>query len=371
MANDICAKNIVGVSGFIRDLKVAYATKKCRLYESKPGQGKTTIAKQFFKQLLAGTGNTVHYMNVGIKPEEMIGGIIMPSQPGRCSLQIPEFWDKVKPGDVVIFDELDKKRHDQQNVYLELSQTGTLDGNYIGEGQVLYIFLANRSTDRGGSYGVSPLIGNRVGVREFRPADSEVLDYMAEKGTHYLVQTYLRTHPGSINPEYLTTRLRNSTSRSWEECSDDLYALGENPNFQDVIVTVASRHPDSVAQDFEMYAEMGHKLIPIEEVLANPKKARVPDKNDRALGYLQLIMCCSKVQAFEPGRDRGKAKAAIWEYSKRFSAEFRSAIMPYMLASPLPSELIGSMEGEGNKTTDLKELIEWKQTRERILNEGK
>jgi hypothetical protein len=356
--------NVVSVAGLIRQLGIAYKTKCTMVVQSKPGCGKTEIITKAGASLVPSTG-TVWYFNAALKSQEWVGGIMFPAEANtRCKLLTSDHWGLVQDGDIVILDEMDKVDHRVQNMYLETSQFKSIDGKKLGAtGDVLFVVCANKSEHKAGSYDISPLFGNRSKCLEFQPSPEEVLLHFSTIGVHHFIMTYLSENRGDINPSYNPTELRNASSRSWVNASKELYAFGEGISYADTVVTVAGYVPDGIAHKVAVYHELAGQLVPVEEIFKDPKTARIPgDKgsDSRGIKFMQLHMTAAAAMAIESDGKRAKAKTSLWQYAKRFPAEFRAAIMPVMTQAPIPAAMI-----------DDDEFSTWIKERTRIMKEGK
>lgn len=353
------AFNVVGFAGLERQITVSYKTKRAMLVQGGPGTGKTEFSRVVCDKLIP-PGGTVWYWSGAMKAREFVGGIMMPTDGMRqCRLLIPGQWADIKAGDCVIVDELDKITHSEQNMWLEPACTGSVDGFAIGEGKVLFIFLANDSAHKSGSFGVSPLIGNRSKVLWFQGESPEYLHHFGGKGVHHYIMAYLTENMGDICPKYDPTALRNATPRQWENASKELYAFGEGIGKADLITTLAGFVPDTIAHKVSVYYEFKDGLVPAEVVLADPAKAPLP-KGERGLQFMQLHMIAGYCSGMEAGPKRGKAKTALWTYAKRFPAEYRTAVMPCLTTGGIPVDMLNE-----------KEFSTYVAERKRILETGK
>lgn len=353
--------NSVSIAGLGRQVSLALKGPTTLIVSGPGGCGKTQIIKQICRQ----SGRPYVYINAATRTVESVGGFVMPTGDATCGQVVPRFWFDLPEDTIIHLDELDKTAHRDQSMYLEIVDTKSIDGKPIPKG-CQFIITANRSVDRGGSNGLNPLFGNRSRAVEFLPDPTEVLEYFRSEGVHYYITTYLLENPGDTN-DYRPDRLINNTSRSWMNLSHDLHVLGDDAPIRDVQVLVASYVPQEVAQRMVIYAEMRGKLVPYEDVLRDPTKAKLPGKDGgkdtRALRWLQISMVASR--ASSEAKNRGKAKLAVWKYAERFNPEFKAAVFPMMFGGGnLPAEAI-------DNPAVYKEIMAWKTERERILATGK
>ena len=352
--------NTVSFAGLARQLNAAYKTKITTAVLGDPGGGKSTAVMAIL-QGLVGKG-TVWYYNASLKQPEFVGGVMFPTDGNnRCKLLVPDHWSKIQPGDCIVFDELDKVPHAQQNTYLEVAQFHAIDGQLIGNGDIMCVICANFSQNKAGSYGVNGLLGNRSKVLILQGHPDEYVHHLASKGVHHYVMSYISEHRGDIMGTYNPSELRNCTARAWENLSKELYAFGPDISLNDLLTTAAGFLPDGVAMKMSVYHELAGKLVPIEGILKDPEKAKLPGTAaDRGLRFMQLHMVAGHVMSLPAGPERGKAKTALWKYAKRFPAEFRSAVMPCITTAPLPLDLLNDHEYEA-----------WVAERKRILETGR
>lgn len=358
-ANTATSFNVVGFSGLSRQLAASYITKKTCLIQGPPGSGKSEEAVRALGRLIP-PGGTVWYYSGPMKSREFVGGLMMPVEQNKsCRLLLPDHWHLVKAGDAVCIDETDKVTHSEQNMWLEPACTRAIDGQLIGEGKVLFVFVANDSSHKSGSFGVSPLLGNRCKSLWFQGDPTEYLNYFSAIGVHHYIMAYLQENMADILPPYNPTSLRNATPRQWVGCSDELKALGKHISKSDLITTVAGFVPDNIALKVSVYYEFKDGLVPVDVILADPEKAPLP-KGERGLNFMQLHMVASHCASMEAGPKRGKAKVALWKYAKRFPAEYRTAVIPCIVSDAVPSDMVTE-----------KEFITYVAERKRILETGK
>jgi hypothetical protein len=92
-----------------------------------------------------------------------------------------------------------------------------------------------------------------------------------------------------------------------------------------------------------VYHEFKDGLVPVDVVLADPVNAPMP-KGERGLNFMQLHMISSYCSGMEAGTKRGKAKTALWQYAKRFPAEYRTAVMPCLTTGGIPLDMLNERE---------------------------
>ncbi len=338
--------NTVNIAGLTKQVLISFATGATTVVTGAPGTGKTKITAQISKNYLRtlGVDPAKHYFyyNTSTKTVEWAGGIMMPDGKRGCDQMIPGWIKRVPNNSVIVLDEFDKLSQRDQLPFLQLIHEKSVDDYHLPE-NVHILVLANRLIDRGASSGLSTLIGNRARTLAFSPRPEEVLEHYARIGIHRMVYTYLQANPNRINAyDPATTDGRNCTSRSWEASSDALKILGDGSATSDVLCTVACSVPDHDAQAFQMYNELGSKLIPLEVIFKDPHKCPVPDKDDKALQYLQLNAVALHASSMKTtdtylGMSRGKCKEQVYWYAKRFPAEFLWAVVPLIMSQAVDS----------------------------------
>ena len=342
--------NTVSVAGLARQINISFKTNATTVVTGAPGSGKTKItaqiARNWLRQQGADPDKNYFYYNTSTKTVEWAGGIMMPDGKRGCDQMIPSWIKRVPHTSVIIFDEFDKLSQRDQLPFLQLLHEKAID-DYVLPKNVHIVVLANRLIDRGASSGLSTLIGNRCRTIAFAPTAQEVLDHYSRTGIHNMVYTYLHSNPNRINAyDPATVDGRNCTSRSWEAASDALKALGDGAATADVLCTVACSVPDSDAQAFQMYNELGTKLIPLEVIFKDPHKCPVPDGKDKGLQYLQLNSAALHAASMKSdekylGMSRGKCKEQVYWYAKRFPAEFLWSVVPLIMSPPADTQSVG------------------------------
>lgn len=349
--------NVVSIAALARQLPISFKTNHTTVLSGPPGSGKTNVCRQIARDYLRsvyGVDPDQHffYYNGATKTMEWSGGIMMPDGEGGCDQMIPGWFKRIPDKAIVLIDELDKLSLRDQMPLLQILHEKSIDNVKLGS-KVHFIVCVNRLTDRGGSSGLNPLLGNRCRNLAFTPKPDEVLMYFAQTGVHHMVYNYLQQNPNRINAyDTGTVDGRNCTSRSWEQASDALKCLGDGAPTFDVLCTVAASVPDSDAQNFQLFNELGSELTSFADVMANPKKAKVPDKSNRGLQYLQVNMIASQAAGMKTGdkyqipgtqtfMTRGQCKEAAYWYAKRFPVEFLQAVVPLILLPAVDAQQKG------------------------------
>lgn len=344
--------NTVSITGMTRQLHISFKTGATSVVTGAPGSGKTQITAQIARNYLRTLGvdpeQHYFYYNTSTKTVEWAGGIMMPDGKRGCDQMIPSWIKRIPAKSVIVLDEFDKLSQRDQLPFLQLLHEKSID-DYRLPKEVHVIVLANRLIDRGASSGLSTLIGNRCRTVAFAPSPGEVLEHFMRTGMHPMVYTYLDKNPNRINAyDAATPDGRNCTSRSWEAASDALKALGEGANTADVLCTVACSVPDSDAQAFQMYNEIGAGLISVDLIYKDPHKAPVPSK-DKALQYLQLNAVAIHAASLKSdekykGMTRGQCKEAVYWYAKRFPTEYLWSVIPMILSPATDSQVQGNAQ---------------------------
>lgn len=371
--------NVVSIAGLAKQIAISFKTAATTVVTGAPGSGKTKITAQISKNWLRNLGvdpdKHYFYYNTSTKTVEWAGGIMMPDGKRGCDQMVPSWIKRVPANSVIIFDEFDKLSQRDQLPFLQLLHEKAVD-DYQLPANVHIIVLANRLIDRGASSGLSTLIGNRCRTIAFSPSPSEVLDHYSRTGIHSMVYTYLHTNPNRINAyDAASVDGRNPTSRSWEAVSDALKALGDGAPTNDVLCTVACSVPDSDAQAFQMYNELGTKLIPLNEIFLDPHKCRVPDGEDKGLQYLQLNSAAIHAASMKSdekylGMTRGKCKEQVYWYAKRFQTEFLWSVVPLIMsAASDTSGVAGPSIPSGLGADACKEIMRLYKEKRAILND--
>lgn len=372
--------NNVNIAGLLKQLLISFNTGATTVVTGAPGCGKTQITAQIARNYLQQQGvnpaDHYFYYNTSTKTVEWAGGIMMPDGKRGCDQMIPGWIKRIPETSVLVLDEFDKLSQRDQLPFLQLLHEKSIDDFHLPK-NVHIVVLANRLIDRGASSGLSTLIGNRCRTISFAPKSEEVLEHFMRSGIHPMVYTYLDKNPNRINAyDPNTVDGRNCTSRSWEAASASLRALGERASTLDVLCTVACSVPDSDAQAFQMYNELGEQLVSIDLIYKDPHKAPIPSGDNKALQYLQLNTVAVHAASMKSGEKylgmtRGKCKEQVYWYAKRFPAEYLWSVIPMILsaASDSPTQGGAQIPTSLGGTDAAAELLSQYRKKRAILND--
>lgn len=188
----------------------------------------------------------------------------------------------------------------------------------------------NLATDRGVVEELArPLLNRCVVLQYDGPTIEEFEPYMADKGFHPTIRTYLKVNPAalvSVDPE----QEQSPTPRSWEAASK----LLRTPSLpKSLRMTMLAGAVGSVeAAKLEAFIEMSDQLTPVADILMDPTGAKLPDAGNFAATYMQLVALSGEVVK----RGADKTIKSAWAYVKRLSPELASLFVVALPGSAIP-----------------------------------
>lgn len=175
------------------------------------------------------------------------------------------------------------------------------------------VFASNRMEDKAGTNRVPSHIPNRCTLLDGPHPDTDdwsewAIDNNVDIGT---IQ-YLRMDRGALH-DFDPSRLINATPRQWEWVGRNYAKLPKSIRLD----VVAGRVGEGYAAKYIAFQDMQHELPPLEQILLNPKSARVPE--NMSARYLVAGMLG---QAAAPGNFD-----AVAEYAGRLPEELQAYLV--------------------------------------------
>lgn len=176
---------------------------------------------------------------------------------------------------------------------------------------VRLIFAGNRTEDKSAAQDMPLALGNRMLHYNVRSDFDEWQTWAVSNRIYPLIVAYLRTQPQDLSSFDEAVKLNVkafATPRSWELLSKTLKSL-EKANKLDPdsrFPTISGLVGEGIAHKLTAYFKNAEGLIPPEEIVKNPEKAKVfgPDQMDighatvaSLEGYIQQNSTCKNIEA--------------------------------------------------------------------------
>ncbi len=197
---------------------------------------------------------------------------------------------------LVFLDELRQAAHDAQKPtarFMDERRVGEWDLRMFG-GQWSVIAASNNSEDRSGTVKDLAFITNRKLVLQVESSVQILCNHFEDTGVICSSGiAYVRACPGSVFTEKVPNNDKPfPTPRSFERCMRMLQTMGgdKGVDTSPLAVEVASgflgegRGPELIG-----FLRRVEEMVTIDEILADPKKARVPDRPDVTWAVVQML----------------------------------------------------------------------------------
>ena len=214
---------------------------------------------------------------------------------------------------IVFLDEFRQAGHDVQKPAAELLLNGS-----VGESKLpitwMVIAASNRESDRSGVQRELAFISNRRMEIKVQPHLDSWVDWAERKAIHWAAVAFAKTQPGLIFGDKVPDKAGPfTTPRSFVKMS---YLIGElgMEMFTEAAMGLVG---EGTAVQFVSFLRVVEQLPEFDEIVANPEKCRLPDKDRPDAQYATMQMIAHRV-------DENTA-APAFNYLKRMDREFQVA----------------------------------------------
>jgi hypothetical protein len=176
--------------------------------------------------------------------------------------------------------------------------------DYVVPDGVVFIAASNRQQDKAGGHRIiPPLLDRFLTQYELETNAKDWHQWALNHGIHHFITSFIRFKPSMLNTfDSTKNELSFATPRSWEKLSKVLLGVSE-PRWRGVF---SGSVGEGVANEFLGFLECYQEIPTVEQIIANPNKAKVPTKLSARFaitGSLASHINCQK--------DRNKIKEAI------------------------------------------------------------
>lgn len=214
---------------------------------------------------------------------------------------------------IVFLDEFRQAGHDVQKPAAELLLNGRVGESVLPIGWMV-VAASNREEDRSGVQRELAFISNRRMEIKISPDLESWVDWAERKAIHWASVAFAKHQPGLIFGDKVPDKPGPfTTPRSFVKMS---YLIGEL-DMEMFTEAAAGLVGEGTAAAFVSFLRVVEQLPDFEEIVANPKKCRLPDKDRPDAQYATMQMIAHRV-------DNDTATPAF-NYLKRMDREFQVA----------------------------------------------
>lgn len=199
-----------------------------------------------------------------------------------------ELTTTTKPTTVII-DDVGQARLSVQAALMQLVQLREIDGTAISD-TVTFALASNRREDRAAVQGiVSALVDRCVCVLELEVDASELASWLLTQGYNPILAAFIRWKPDEVRFDAKNEFQKSSTPRSIAGLGR-LIQLG-----LDTPELCAAAVGPGFAAGFLAFRRLEATLLTVEQILANPKKVKLPAKEEQDVLYALVTTLASRI----------------------------------------------------------------------------
>lgn len=324
-----------------------YETGFCYYLRSPPGRGKTTTVKACVPHIAKALGKNFGISTISgpnLQPGDTIGFGI-PKHGDKHSQMVftlPFFWttDEGKflweyDGGIIFVDEADKADVDIKKVLGEMAESGHCGPHRLPPGWVVWM-AGNRAEDRSGSTRELDHLINRRFEINIEDDIEGWEDWAVRNGVHASLIVFAKTNTTIVFPTTLPEKQGPfCTPRSLVKAGKLLVTLGGNSGKlpQDNIARelVAAAIGNAAAGQLFATIMLEDELPDMEDIMADPMKAKLPTKPDAQM------LVCYKLASLSKAETLGPTIKYIERLPADFSATYAKSVVnrvPALVANP-------------------------------------
>lgn len=283
-----------------------------------PGIGKSNI----MEQVARAAKRTLHDIRLAYySPTDVSGMPYLDRETNRMRFA-PMGLFPDEPGHMIFLDEFPLAPRATQNTALQLVLDGRV-GEYALPKDTWICMAGNRTEDRCFGDRLSPAMVNRVVIIRLKPDLESWVEWAQGSGINPLIIAYVNFNPAalhSFNPTTWDGEGNFASPRSWQATDrlmkvDDFHGLDrENRR-----ILVNGNLGTGVGSEFSGFLEVYQNLPPIESILKDPAKAKVPEKMD--VRVATVAMCLN--HASPNGKVDEARISKLSDYLGRFDMMFQ------------------------------------------------
>jgi len=296
-----------------RMIIAAYNADEPLMLLGKPGMGKTAM----FEATAAELGINFIDFRLSLRDPVDVGGMRIPDEKsGTLKHYVPEDLPDPKrhgKNGIVLFDEINVVSQLMQATAYGIIQERR-NGAYRMEKGWVPMASGNNVADRAAAQRISTALANRFNIQVVEP---DLKSWLAQYGSEHVDTrgcAFLRFRPELFHKMPAADELSFPSARSWTKA---FKFIGEEPSFRRKIFS--GYVGQAAADEFEAFWRIMENAPTIDQIIADPKGARLPEDRDVGTYYAVSGMLARLV-------DR-KTSEPIFTYVGRMMPDYQVAIV--------------------------------------------
>lgn len=295
---------------------------------AQPGVGKSALQRKVFRRL----GMEHVTVNLALSDGTDLKGLptFVDSPEGKSVKWVKEHIFMRKSPIGIFIDEIFQGQTQVQNAAAPVILEQRIDDMYLPAGSWV-CGASNRAEDKAGTNRVPSHIPNRATIL-FGPDCNidEFAEYLLEGGSSkavtgeyqdplpaptdrdWRVVQYLRMKPAAMS-QFDPSELINSTPRQWEWVAQYLNVMPDNVQYD----IIAGRVGKGYSTELRAFIKLQSQLPTKEQILLNPKKAKVPDEPSAMYIVTGMLAQASNATTFD----------SVCDYAERLQPEFQAMLV--------------------------------------------
>lgn len=327
-----------------------------------PGIGKTLTILDTFKDqevipVLAGCSEPTDFTGIPFDYKGLASKYLGPMWALRCSEQaegIPELENDVGPK-VLFFDDV-VTAHEQTQAALYKVFHERRVGELIMRDNVRMIAAGNRIDDKSAVVEMPMALGNRMAHFYIKVDTDTWLEWARRSSVHPMVVAYIRTQPQRItnfDQAVEGSEKAFASPRTWDLLSRTMFNLDDADLLEKYIFKMAAGIVGAgIASEFTAFVKTATKLVPPDEIVKNPKKARVPTQ--REIDILHATV--SSLEHYITKKENNKYWREAMQYALRIMPEL-GLILAKQVVDVIMKNLPNSERLKAAQSTEFQEMF--------------
>lgn len=297
------------------------------MFWGQPGIGKTKALNARFRQ--AGYEN-VYTVLAGCSEPTDLSGIPFPSKENDSAIYLPPWWahecsidGKNTDPALILFDDI-VTAHEQTQAAFYRGVHERYFGDKKLRDNVKIMAAGNRIDDKSAVVDMPLALANRFLHIYVKPDTDAWIKWAVKSGIYPTIVAYIRSQSHRLttfDDAKVSSEKAFATPRSWEMLSDCLFAAKEkdlDKGYHDYTFKMASGAVGKgVATEFIAFMDNTEGIVPPEEIVKNPRKAKVHDAKEIDLAFATI----SNLEYWVRKEVNWKHWKAVLIYSMRVPAE--------------------------------------------------